>query len=133
MIAGLDAAGKTTFLNKYLSQCAGQDIVTYMPTSEISIDEVSFGNARFLTLDLGGGRRTRPLERRLVADMDAVIWILDSGDRDRMVEAREELQGIVLRGDALGRDKPVLFLAHKQDLPVRVVSYMLREGNMLMK
>ncbi len=45
--------------------------------------------------------------------------MVDSNDRDRVVEAREELQRM-LNEDEL-RDALLLIFANKQDLPVRLV------------
>ena len=45
-----------------------------------------------------------------------IIFVVDSNDRDRIVEAREELQRM-LNEDEL-RDALLLVFANKQDLPV---------------
>jgi signal recognition particle receptor subunit beta len=44
-----------------------------------------------------------------------LIFVVDSGDRERLGEAREELFGILDSIDMQG--VPVLVLANKQDLP----------------
>ena len=44
-----------------------------------------------------------------------LIFVVDSADRDRMIEAREELFGI-LESDEM-RGVPVVVIANKQDLP----------------
>jgi GTPase SAR1 family protein len=44
------------------------------------------------------------------------VWVIDSTDRDRLVESREEFQR--MRDDVLQTDMPILVLANKQDLPV---------------
>ena len=44
-----------------------------------------------------------------------LIFVVDSADRERMVEAREELFGI-LESDEM-RGVPVVVIANKQDLP----------------
>lgn len=49
--------------------------------------------------------------------------MVDSNDRDRVVEAREELQRM-LNEDEL-RDALLLVFANKQDLPVRSLSILL--------
>ena len=46
---------------------------------------------------------------------DALIFVIDSNDPDRIEEARDELHGM-LSDDQL-RDTTVLILANKQDLP----------------
>ena len=44
-----------------------------------------------------------------------LIFVVDSSDRERIVEAREELFGII-ESDEM-RNVPVCILANKQDLP----------------
>ena len=63
------------------------------------------GKTRF---DHYGGITSRTLR--------GIIFVVDSNDRDRIVEAREELQRM-LNEDEL-RDALLLVFANKQDLPV---------------
>jgi hypothetical protein len=44
------------------------------------------------------------------------VWVVDTTDRDRLVESREELHR--MRKVVLQTDMPILVLATKQDLPV---------------
>jgi len=46
---------------------------------------------------------------------DAVIFVLDSNDTERLEEASEFLQNLLSQDEL--RDAPVLVLANKQDLP----------------
>ena len=46
-----------------------------------------------------------------------LVFVVDSSDRERMIEAREELFGI-LESDEM-RGVPVVVIANKQDLPGR--------------
>ncbi|KAJ8308023.1 hypothetical protein KUTeg_012897 [Tegillarca granosa] len=56
--------------------------------------------------------------RILMLGLDAagLLFVVDSSDRERMVEAQEELYGI-LKSDELPREIPVVVIANKQDLP----------------
>lgn len=65
--------------------------------------------------DVGGQDKIRPLWRHYYANVNAVIYVVDSNDRDRLGEARDELHKM-LSDDQL-RDAIVLVLANKQDLP----------------
>jgi signal recognition particle receptor subunit beta len=47
-----------------------------------------------------------------------LIYVVDSADRERMSEAREELFGI-LEGEEM-RGVPVCIVANKQDLPSKL-------------
>jgi GTPase SAR1 family protein len=70
--------------------------------------------------DVGGQDKIRPLWRHYFQNTQGIIFVVDSNDRDRVVEAREELQRM-LNEDEL-RDALLLVFANKQDLPVRIIS-----------
>ena len=67
---------------------------------------------------MGGQDKIRPLWRHYFQNTQGIIFVVDSNDRDRVVEAREELQRM-LNEDEL-RDALLLVFANKQDLPVRL-------------
>lgn len=68
--------------------------------------------------DVGGQDKIRPLWRHYFQNTQGIIFVVDSNDRDRIVEAREELQRM-LNEDEL-RDALLLVFANKQDLPVSI-------------
>lgn len=68
--------------------------------------------------DVGGQDKIRPLWRHYFQNTQGIIFVVDSNDRDRIVEAREELQRM-LNEDEL-RDANLLVFANKQDLPVSI-------------
>lgn len=70
--------------------------------------------------DVGGQDKIRPLWRHYFQNTQGIIFVVDSNDRDRIVEAREELQRM-LNEDEL-RDANLLVFANKQDLPVSIHS-----------
>ena len=49
-----------------------------------------------------------------------LIYVVDSADRERMIEAREELFGIMDSDEMRG--VPVVIIANKQDLPGKLHS-----------
>lgn len=56
----------------------------------------------------------RPLWRHYLHNTDAIVFFVDSSDRERMSEARDDLERF-LKEDLL-RDAPLLVMANKQDL-----------------
>ena len=60
-------------------------------------------------------RRIRPLWRHYYQNTQGVIFVVDSNDRDRVGEARDELHRM-LNEDEL-REAMLLVFANKQDLP----------------
>ncbi|KAK8156149.1 ADP-ribosylation factor family-domain-containing protein [Phyllosticta citrichinensis] len=113
LMVGLDAAGKTTILYKLKLG----EIVTTIPTIGFNVETVEYKNIQFTVWDVGGQDKIRPLWRHYFQNTQGIIFVVDSNDRDRIVEAREELQRM-LNEDEL-RDALLLVFANKQDLPPR--------------
>ncbi|KAF7174236.1 hypothetical protein CNMCM5623_006768 [Aspergillus felis] len=121
LMVGLDAAGKTTILYKLKLG----EIVTTIPTigqssnpagsGRFNVETVEYKNIQFTVWDVGGQDKIRPLWRHYFQNTQGIIFVVDSNDRDRIVEAREELQRM-LNEDEL-RDALLLVFANKQDLP----------------
>ncbi|KAJ4394626.1 Arf GTPase arf1 [Gnomoniopsis sp. IMI 355080] len=111
LMVGLDAAGKTTILYKLKLG----EIVTTIPTIGFNVETVEYKNISFTVWDVGGQDKIRPLWRHYFQNTQGIIFVVDSNDRDRVVEAREELQRM-LNEDEL-RDAALLVFANKQDLP----------------
>ena len=65
--------------------------------------------------DVGGQDKTRPLWRSYTRCTDAIIFVVDSADSDRLEEARLELLKIAKLTERYS--VPILVLANKQDLP----------------
>ncbi len=108
---GLDAAGKTTVLYKLNIG----EVVHTIPTIGFNVETVKHGNLEFSCWDIGGQKKIRALWHHYFQGTDAVIFVIDSNDRDRIDEAKEELYA-VLNHDLL-RDAVLLIYANKQDLP----------------
>ncbi|KAI8921579.1 ADP-ribosylation factor [Entophlyctis helioformis] len=111
LMVGLDAAGKTTILYKLKLG----EIVTTIPTIGFNVETVEYKNISFTVWDVGGQDKIRPLWRHYFQNTQGIIFVVDSNDRDRIGEARDELQRM-LNEDEL-RDALLLVFANKQDLP----------------
>ncbi|CAN7012858.1 unnamed protein product [Brassica oleracea var. botrytis] len=111
LMVGLDAAGKTTILYKLKLG----EIVTTIPTIGFNVETVEYKNISFTVWDVGGQDKIRPLWRHYFQNTQGLIFVVDSNDRDRVVEARDELHRM-LNEDEL-RDAVLLAFANKQDLP----------------
>jgi len=108
---GLDAAGKTATLNRL---AMGEAIAT-IPTIGFNVQTVEYKNLKMTMWDVGGQHRLRKLWRHYYEHTSVVIFVVDSADRARLVEAAEELHH-ALSDDHL-RNATVLVYANKQDLP----------------
>ncbi len=124
---GLDAAGKTTVLYKLKLN----EIVTTIPTIGFNVEQVEFQNLSMTIWDIGGQKIIRDLWRHYLQNNDALIFIVDSSDRERFAEAREELWGL-LEKDEL-RNTVLLVYANKQDMPGAANSAQVTEAMDLFK
>ena len=111
LMLGLDAAGKTTVLYKLkLNEC-----VQTIPTIGFNVENLKYKNLDLTVWDVGGQDKIRPLWRHYYQNTQGVIFVVDSNDRDRVGEARDELHRM-LNEDEL-REAILLVFANKQDLP----------------
>jgi len=111
LMVGLDAAGKTTILYKLKLG----EVVTTIPTIGFNVETVEYKNLNFTVWDVGGQDKIRPLWRHYYQGTNGLIYVVDSNDRDRVEDAREELTKM-LNEDEM-RDAVLLVFANKQDLP----------------
>lgn len=127
IMLGLDAAGKTTIL--YMMKLG--EVVTTIPTIGFNVETVTYRNIHFTTWDVGGRDKIRTLWRHYYQNVSALIFVVDSNDRDRLAEAREELHKMA-NEEGL-KHKPILIFANKQDLPNKLTLDELKEGLDLVK
>jgi len=113
-MVGLDAAGKTTILYKLKLG----EIVTTIPTIGFNVETVEYKNISFTVWDVGGQDKIRPLWRHYYQNTQGLIYVVDSSDRERIAEAKDELHKM-MNEDEL-RDAVLLVFANKQDLPKAV-------------
>ena len=111
LMVGLGAAGKTTILYKLKLG----EIVTTIPTIGFNVETVEYKNINFTVWDVGGQDKIRPLWRHYFQNTQGLIFVVDSNDRDRAAEARDELHRM-LNEDEL-RDAVLLVFANKQAPP----------------
>merc|ERR1712124_75358 len=109
LMVGLDAAGKTTILYKLKLG----EVVTTIPTIGFNVETVEYRNISFTVWDIGGQDRIRPLWRHYCTGTNAIIFVVDSNDRDRLDDAREELSKMLGENELHGA--ALLVLANKQD------------------
>jgi len=111
VILGLDGAGKTTLLGKLQLG----EVVHTVPTVGFNVESMSYKNVSFMLWDVGGQEKIRHLWKHYYKNTDAVIWVIDSCDRQRISESKDELIKVLGEEELVG--KPLLIYANKQDLP----------------
>lgn len=111
IMLGLDAAGKTTLLYQMK---LGQ-VVKTIPTIGFNVEKVTVVKGLTLTVwDVGGQDKLRRLWRHYYQESTGLVFVVDSADPTRFVEAKVELTSVV--EDPLMTKIPVLVLANKQDM-----------------
>uniref|UniRef100_A0A3Q3XEM1 ADP-ribosylation factor-like protein 14 n=1 Tax=Mola mola TaxID=94237 RepID=A0A3Q3XEM1_MOLML len=137
LMVGLDAAGKTTILYKLklgeivttiptigeFSTASSLDICSLTQTNIwllvgrpcFNVETVEYKNISFTVWDVGGQDKIRPLWRHYFQNTQGLIFVVDSNDRERINEAKEEVMRM-LSEDEL-KEAVLLVLANKQDLP----------------
>lgn len=106
--------------------------VTTIPTVGFNVETVTYKNVKFNVWDVGGQDKIRPLWRHYFSGKSAqgipqwsalliiesgtqgLIFVIDSNDRARIDEARQELHRIIL--DREMKEALLLVFANKQDI-----------------
>ena len=79
------------------------------------MEELTIGNIKFRTFDLGGHTVARKVWSEYFQQVDAVVYMVDTVDRERFSESKAELDGLL--GTEGLTDVPFLILANKIDIP----------------
>ncbi|KAJ3205620.1 Arf GTPase arl1 [Dinochytrium kinnereticum] len=110
LVLGIDGAGKTTIL--YRMQIG--EVVTTIPTIGFNVETVTYKNIKFQVWDLGGQTSIRPYWRCYYANTDAIIYVVDSADRERIGITKTELSQMLEEEEL--RTASLLVFANKQDV-----------------
>jgi len=109
VIIGLDDAGKTTTI----ACLQGEPPDGITPTVGFANAKMTIGKWNITIYDLGGGSGVRSVWQKYYAEVYGIIFTVDSGDHDRLLEAKNVLCEIF--DDPKVTGKPVVVFANKQD------------------
>jgi len=122
VMPGLDASGKTTILY----QLRLGEVVSTIPTIGFNVETIHYKNIRLTVWDVGGQDKIRPLWAHYFQYSQAVIFVIDSADLERLDIAITELNKIIAN-ETLERDCRFLIFANKQDLPTALPPEKIKE------
>ena len=86
-----------------------------LSTVGFNVETVTYKNVKFNVWDVGGQDKIRPLWRHYYTGTQGLVFVVDSQDRERIDEAKQELHRIL--SDREMKDCLLLVFANKQDLP----------------
>ena len=90
------------------------EVVTTIPTIGFNVEQVPYKNLKFQVWDLGGQTSIRPYWRCYYSNTDAVIYVVDSADRDRVGISKQELVSMLEEEEL--KNAILVVLANKQDI-----------------
>ncbi|XP_035249093.1 ADP-ribosylation factor-like protein 11 [Anguilla rostrata] len=112
VLMGLDGAGKSTLLSRLQW---GEKMET-SPTVGFNVGTLEVEKGVTLTVwDVGGQGEMRANWKYYLDDCQALVFVVDGVDRERLGEAQKALRR-VLREEAL-KEVPLMVLVNKKDLP----------------
>lgn len=124
LFLGLDNSGKSTILKRLLQDPSWDSL---SPTLGFDIQSLQFLNYTLNIWDIGGQKILRPYWKNYFERTDGLIWVVDSADRQRMQECKDELWDLMVREDRLSTAS-LLILANKQDLPGAMSSQEIKDA-----
>uniref|UniRef100_H2Z503 ADP-ribosylation factor-like protein 14 n=1 Tax=Ciona savignyi TaxID=51511 RepID=H2Z503_CIOSA len=110
LILGPDAAGKTTLLYRLKT---GRSVNT-IPTIGFNVESIQIRRTLLTLWDVGGQDKLRTLWKHYFIGVSTLAFVVDSSDRDRIDEANDALQGVLM--DPLLDNCAILVYANKQDM-----------------
>jgi len=111
LMLGLDNAGKTTILKKFI----GEDISTISPTLGFNIKTIEHRGFKMNIWDVGGQKSLRSYWRNYFESTDGLVWVVDSTDKRRLADCVQELHQLLVEERLAGAT--LLVFANKQDVP----------------
>jgi small GTP-binding protein len=110
LLVGLDGSGKTSLLY----QMKMGELMKSIPTIGFNVEKIKFKSRCFDIWDVGGQDKIRKLWKYYYSGTKAIVFVVDSVDRERMDEVKEELNHLLL--NPIFDSKPLLIYCNKQDL-----------------
>ncbi len=109
-MVGLDAAGKTTIMYKIKMN----ETVKTIPTIGFNVETMEYKGLKMTMWDIGGQNKLRDLWKHYYQNTDAIIYVIDSNDQDRIDLNYETLHKMLIEPEL--EEACLLVYANKQDM-----------------
>ena len=109
LLLGLDNAGKTSILIQFKEQTF---MPTAVPTIGLNIEQIEFQGYNLTFWDVGG--QAVRLWKHYFDNIDAIIYVIDATDKERLFKVRDEVHKISKDPALIG--VPYLIMINKCDL-----------------
>ena len=86
-----------------------------IPTVGFNMRKITKGNVTIKLWDIGGQPRFRSMWERYCRGVNAIVYMVDAADPDKIEASRNELHNLLDRPQLAGI--PILVLGNKRDLP----------------
>ncbi len=110
-ICGLQNAGKSTYVQVLNT---GEYQENLIPTVGFNMHKVQKNRCTIKVWDLGGQQQFRSTWKRYCRNVNAIVFVVDSADKGKLDEARQELKNLFDSSD--NNRTPLLVLFNKNDL-----------------
>lgn len=134
LFVGLDNAGKTTLLHMMRDDKLVQHAPTHHPTTEeFSMSTGNMGQrVNFTTYDVGGHTRARVLWDTYSSSVDAIFYLVDVSDHERLQESKAEFDKLLMDSN-IPFEVPIVVLGNKIDKDGALSEAQFREVFYLMQ
>lgn len=113
LCVGLDNSGKSTIINHLKpNETKTEDVVA---TVGFTVEKFQTSSVRFTVFDMSGQGKYRDLWEHYYKEAQAIVYVIDSSDKLRIVVAKSELALLLDHPAIKSRKIPILFFANKMD------------------
>ncbi|VDO18946.1 unnamed protein product [Heligmosomoides polygyrus] len=112
VMVGLDSSGKTTLVHRLKTG----EVTIAVPTTGFNIEAVQYRDVSFDIWDISGQYAHRFMWRHYFCNAQALIFVVNSADEERISLAREWVLYALCELKRQGLNAKLLILAHRQDI-----------------
>ncbi len=122
VFAGLNFAGKTSLVNRLINDYNFQDMINLEPTIGANLEEFQSDRVDLILWDLGGQsdniQEYLESPERFFVQLDVLIFVIDSQDDKRYIEAGKYLNDIIDILSFLNENPYIVILLNKADTDI---------------